>query len=62
MPGSSMLLKIKYIDSTTKCHSLPRAMFSFAESGGGGRGGTWKSESAKGIHQAWRFSVNVSDT
>lgn len=27
MPGSSMLLKIKYIDSTTKCHSLPRAVF-----------------------------------
>lgn len=49
MPGSSMLLKIKYIDSTTKCHSLPRAVFQ--ERGGGGRkGGTWKSESAKGMH------------
>lgn len=38
MPGSSMLLKIKYTDSTTKCHSLPGAAFSFAESGGRGNG------------------------
>lgn len=39
MPGSSMLLKIKYTDSTAKCHSLPGAAFSFAESAGRGNVG-----------------------